>query len=359
MNHTVERMSLNLRYQTCRLRSSASEARLLASIAERGLEQPLSGVDTPEGRILLDGFKRFRCAAKLGIECVPYVSWGEEETQGIAHLMRAGRQQTLNILEEARFVSELVSLHGMSLADVAQLLSRSKAWVSARRGLLHEMSQTVQEILFRGEFPVYAYMTTLRPFMRMNGVGRLEIERFMQAVAGQKLSLREIQLLAHGYFRGPAALREAVDQGRWKWSLQQLQAVPEAPEACNPLERSLLRDLEQLLKLMGRVAVHCHDRRLETRAFYAQANLLVAGLLGRRDAFFHRLEEFYDRSGRTERHFSIAPEGNAPPPDQSPVAGQPQHGAMDHQAAGEDHAEPAKRQDADRPGVARAALSPV
>jgi len=340
MSPSVERTSLDLRYETCHLRNSVTEARLLASIAERGIEQPLAGADTPQGRILLDGFKRFRCAARLGIQYVPYVSWGEDEAQGIARLMTASKQQTLNILEQARFVTELLSLHGMSPADVAELLARSKAWVSGRHGLLHEMSPIVQEILFRGEFPVYAYMTTLRPFMRMKGVARIEIQRFVQAVAGQKLSLREIELLAQSYFRGPAALREAVNQGRWKWSLQQLQAVPEDPEACNELERALLRDLEQLLKSMGRVTARCQDGRLKTRAFYAQAHLLVASLLGWRESFFQKLEEFYDRSGHAQRHFSIAPEGNDSPPDQSPAPRHPQHGATDCQAAGKD---PAKR----------------
>jgi hypothetical protein len=62
------------------------------------------------------------------------------------------------------------------------------------------MSPAVQETLFRGAFPVYSYMVTLRPFMRMNGVGQKEIEQFVQAVAGGKLSVRELELLAHGYF---------------------------------------------------------------------------------------------------------------------------------------------------------------
>jgi hypothetical protein len=359
MPQTVERISLDLRYQTYRLRNSATEARLLASIADRGMEQPLAGVDTPHGRLLLDGFKRYRCAAKLGIECVPYVSWGEEEPQGIAQLMHGSPQQSLNILEQARFVTELLAQHGMSPADVAEFLARSKAWVSSRRNLLQEMSSTVQEILFRGDFPVYAYMTTLRPFMRMNGVGPLEVERFIQAVAGQKLSLREIELLAHGYFRGPVALRQALDQGRWKWSLQQMQAVPEDAEACNGRERSLLRDLQQLLKLIDRVTIGCHDPRLQSRAFHAQANLLAASLLGRREFFFQKLEEFYDRSGRAECHFSIAPEGNVAAGDQSPIADQPQRGTSDRQAAGEDLAGRAERQDADRPGVAGAVVPPV
>jgi len=297
MSETVERTSLDLRYQTHRLRNAAAEARLLASVAECGIQQPLKGVDTPQGRLLLDGFKRYRCAEKLNIECVPYVSLGEEETTGIASLMRVTEQKTLSILEQARFVVELLSMHDMSIADVAETVSRSKAWVSMRRSLLKEMPQAVQEILFRGVFPVYSYMVTLRPFMRMNGVGPKEIEQFVQATADQRLSVREIELLAHGYFRGPASLREAIDQGKWKWSLQQMQAVPEDPDACNDFERALLRDLEQLLKLIGRVVTRCDDSRLKTRAFHAQANLLVAGLLSRRESFFKKMEEFHDRSG--------------------------------------------------------------
>ena len=76
VNQSVERNSLDLRFQSHRLRNQATEARLLASIAEQGIQEPLSGVDTAEGRLLLDGFKRYRCAEKLGIECVPYVFAG-------------------------------------------------------------------------------------------------------------------------------------------------------------------------------------------------------------------------------------------------------------------------------------------
>jgi len=298
MSPTVERNSLDLRFQSYRLRNDAAEVRLLAAIAERGIEQPLAGVDTPQGRLLLDGFKRYRCAAKLCIECVPYVSLAAEETQGIAALVEARQQKTLSILEQARFVVELLTTHEMSVTDVAEMLSRSKAWVSVRRNLLSEMSPTVQETLFRGALPVYSYMVTLRPFMRMNGVGQQEIEQFVQAVAGGKLSVRELELLAHGYFRGTAALREAIDQGNWKWSLEQMQQVPEDPAGCSEFERSLLRELERLLQAMQNVTARCDSGRLQTRDFHAQANLLVASLLSRRESFFKKMEEFYDRSGQ-------------------------------------------------------------
>jgi hypothetical protein len=348
MSQSVERTSLDLRFQSYRLRNDAAEARLLASIAERGIEQPLAGVDTVQARLLLDGFRRYRCAAKLGIECVPYVSWGEEETHGIASLIGAtGKHKPPSILEQARFVVELLTTHQMSMAEVAEMLSRSKAWVSMRRSLLTQMSPAVQAILFRGEFPVYSYMVTLRPFMRMNGVDQKEIERFVQAVAGGKLSVREIELLAHGYFRGPASLREAIDQGRWKWSLEQMQAVPEDPEGCNDFERGLLRELERLLKAMQNVMTRCESPRLRSRDFYAQANLLLASLLGRRESFFKKMEEFYDRSGRAQCHLSVTSSRDVAAGDQPPPAHQPQCRAEDCQAAGKVRSPTAERQEAD------------
>ena len=344
MTESVERTSLDLRYQAYRLRNDAAEARLLASIAQRDIEQPLSGVDTPQGRLLLDGFKRYRCATKLGIECVPYVSLGEEESEGIASLVGATQRKPLTILEQARFVVELLSMHDMTIAEVAETLSRSKAWVSMRRGLLSEMSQAVQTILFRGEFPVYSYMVTLRPFMRINGVGQKEIERFIQALAGQRLSVREIELLAHAYFRGPVSLREAVDQGKWKWSLEQMQSVPEGDESCNQVERSFLRDLQRLLKSMGRVMTHCASPHLQNRAFYAQANLLVGGLLSRRESFFNKMEEFYDRSGHASCDLPVTPSRDVAAGDQPSAARQPQCRTGDCPRTGQVHAQGAEGQ---------------
>jgi hypothetical protein len=298
MSEIVELSSLDLRYEGHRLQDAAHEARLLASIAERGIEEPLEGVDTADGRFLLNGFKRCRCARKLGIGAVPYVSLGEEEATGILNLMRASTDRGLGILEQARFIIDLVTIHGMSVAEVAETLSRSKGWVCMRRHLLEEMSESIQQALFRGAFPVYSYMYTLRPFMRMNNDDRADIDRFIGAVAGRRLSVRDIELLAHAYFRGPAPLREAIEGGKLTWSLKQLKDIPEDREGCNPFERVLLRELRILQRAMQQVMVQCQDRRLRSRAFFAQANLLCSGLLSIWEPFGERIKEFYDRSGR-------------------------------------------------------------
>ena len=244
MREIVELSSLDLRYEGHRLRDDAREARLLASIAERGIEEPLARRGYCPRPLAVGRFQTLPLVPRSwGSAACPYVSLGEEEATGILNLMRASTDKGLGILEQARFVVDLVTIHGMSMAEVAETLSRSKGWVSMRRSLLEEMSPAIQETLFRGAFPVYSYMYTLRPFMRMNGDSRQEIERFVRAVAGQRLSVRDIELLAHAYFRGPASLREAIEGGKLGWSLDQLKGVPEDREGCNEFERGLLRDL--------------------------------------------------------------------------------------------------------------------
>ncbi len=299
MPNNVELNSLDLQYEDYRLRDGVGEARLLSSISQRGIQEPLEGVDTPGGRLLLNGFKRFRCAKKLHIGTVPYTSLGAEEATGILQLMRVPKDKGLGVLEQAKFVVDLLTIHGMDLADVAETLGRSKGWVSMRSTLLKQISDEVQNLLFAGKFPVYCYMYSLKPFRRMNGVTQPEIERFIQAVAGKRLSVRDIELLAQCYFRGPNSLREAIDQGKLNWSLEQMKNVPEDLEGCNDFERVLLKDLQAIQKLMPRITAKCHHEHLQSRAFFAQANLLLGSLLTKLPSFGERMKEFHDRSGHS------------------------------------------------------------
>jgi predicted transcriptional regulator len=298
MVENVELASIDLRYETYRIRNKRDEARLFDSIAQRGIEKPLEGVDTAQGRFLLNGFKRFRCAKKLLVDCVPYVSMGQDEVLGIVDLLRSSNDRTLVILEQARFIDDLLSTHHMSLAEVAERLSRSKSWVSMRQGILKEMTKTVQQQLLDGTFPVYSYMYTLRPFMRMNKVSKEEIDQFVQATSGKNWSVREIDRLARGYFQGPSSLREAIDQGKVGFALDQMNQVPENQEGCSSFERTMLSDLEIAQKYMDRVMAKSLDKRLRARAFHAQANLLTAGLLSKAPAFLKILREFHDRTGQ-------------------------------------------------------------
>src|SRR6516225_1743941 len=140
MAQEIELAELDVRYESYRMKNPAVEKRLLASILQRGIEQALEGVACGESKILLNGFKRRRCALRLGLHSVPYVSLGEDEGGGIVHLLRVSNQSALSLLEQARFIDQLRRLENMSVADIAEQLSRSKSWVSMRLGLLEEMT---------------------------------------------------------------------------------------------------------------------------------------------------------------------------------------------------------------------------
>jgi hypothetical protein len=185
----VEVAQLDLRYEDCRLKSPAAEDRLLGSIAQAGIQEPLQGVEANDVRILLNGFKRLRCARKLHLATVPFVALAADETAGIVCLLRAANDHALSLLEQARFLDELKGTGGLSVAEIAQQVGRSPAWVSLRLGALAELSPMVRAALFEGAFPVYSYLYTLRPFRRLNGAAA--VDEFVAALRGKKLSARQ------------------------------------------------------------------------------------------------------------------------------------------------------------------------
>lgn len=298
MARQVELLALDLRYENYRMRNPGLEARVLASIAERGIEEPLEGVDTKEGSLLLNGFKRYRCARKLRMGMVPYLSLGADEALGIMGLLRTANNRTLSILEQARFIDDLKMLYRMSVAEIAQELSRSKAWVSMRLGLIGEMSDPVREKLFSGAFPVYSYMYTIRQFMRMNGVTQEDIGEFVAAVSGKKLSVRQIEQLAYGYFRGPESFREEIRKGHIALPLKMMKQVPEDQQGCSDFERGFLRDLEVLQQYLQRVMGKSESPQLKAQSFFALAHLLTAGILSKQNALCESMSKLHDRSGQ-------------------------------------------------------------
>ena len=275
---------------------------LLSSISEHGIRDSLQGVDTDKVRILLDGFKRYRCAKRLGIGIVPYFSLGADEASGIIELLRLSNTRSLSILEQAKLIDELMTTHNMSNWEIARNLEKSKSWVSVRSGIIGEMSECVRNKIFSGKFPVYSYMYTLRQFMRINCVTKKDVDEFVNLVSGKHLSIRDIELLAHGFFKGPAEFRQQIKSGNISWGLSRLKELSANTTTCTELERRMLKDLEITQKYMQRVTYRSKDTRFKTNSFYSQANLLSGGIVRQMEGFSRAIREFHDRSGQTQSH---------------------------------------------------------
>ncbi len=305
MYQQIEIASLDLRYESCRMKSPGAERQLLASIVAHGIRDPLRGVETAAGsRILLDGFKRYRCAKKLNMGMVAYHSLGSDEALVIIKILRISNAKGLSILEQARFIDELKSVHTMSVSEIAGLLERSNGWVGMRVGIIGQMSPCVMDKIFSGQFPVYAYMYTLRRFIRMNGINKKEVDEFVSCVCGKGLSIRDIEILANGYFKGGEDIRQQIKNGNIAWGLNRLKQTSAPTTGCSQVERKMLTDLEVLQRYMQRVINKSQYDRFKSATFFAQANLLAAGILRQMDIFAKSIKEFHDKSGQASSDLS-------------------------------------------------------
>jgi len=295
----VEISSFDLRYEHCRLKSKVTERSLLSSILDHGIRDPLRGVETKDGcRILLDGFKRYRCAKKLSIGIVPYHCLGEDEAFGIITLLRIANAKSLSILEQARLIDELNTIHKMSVSQIAGLLEKSKGWVGMRVGIIGQMSPAIMDKVFSGQFPVYSYMYSIRSFIRMNGISKQDVDEFVRSVAGKGLSIRDIEILANGYFRGGEDIRQQIRNGNITWGLACLKQISVRTD-CTQVEQRMLKDLEIMQKYMQRVINKSKDDRYKTASFNAQANLLTGGILRQMKLFSRSIKDLHDKSGQT------------------------------------------------------------
>ncbi len=296
MVEMIEIMNLDLRYEEFRVKSKKIEQELLASIIEIDIQEPLKGINLDDGsKILLDGFKRYRCAKKLNIGTAPYTSFGSDEPLGIIKLIRASTQRPLTILEQAKMIDELQNVHDMLHRDIADLLQKSTAWVSMRAGIIREMSTYVAKRIFNGDFPVYSYMYTLRKFIRMNSISEGQIDDFVKSVAGKGVSIRDIELLAEGFFKGPTDLQEQIKTGNITWGLSQLKKSETKEAECSGTEQQMLKNLELVQRYMQKITYGARDDRLDSATFQVQASLLVQGIIDSTDTFTTAVRELYDR----------------------------------------------------------------
>ena len=302
MAELIELAELDLRYQGCSLVNPGREKHLLTSILEKGITDPLLGIDGSDGKILLDGFKRQRCAKKLGIAIVPWRCLGADTIEAIAALVRLWQARRPGLLEQAAWIDQLKGSFGMSGVQVAALLEKSPAWVSLRSGILASMSDKVRDTIFKGQFPAWSYIHTLRKFTRVNRDCDQHVERFVESVSGKGLGVRDIGILAQGYFNGSEQFRHQIEQGNLMWCLDSLkQPAAGVPDGTKRQAR-MLANLERIGQCMQRFVTDCGACERASGAFWAQANLLSGNILTMMEPFSKQIRRLHDRSGQAHSH---------------------------------------------------------
>jgi ParB family chromosome partitioning protein len=104
-------------------------AELASSIATHGLLQPVVVRRVAEGFELLAGERRFRAAQIAGLDRLPALVKEVQDPLEIA-LIENLQREDLSPLEEAQALAALIERHGYSHRTVAEILGKSRPYVS-------------------------------------------------------------------------------------------------------------------------------------------------------------------------------------------------------------------------------------
>ncbi len=122
---------------------------LAVSIKARGLLQPIVVRRARDAFELLAGERRFRAAQLAGLDRLPALIRDADDPLEIA-LIENLQREDLTPLEEAEALAGLIERHGYSHQEVADLLGKSRPYVSNTLALLRLPEQVKGELHQRG-----------------------------------------------------------------------------------------------------------------------------------------------------------------------------------------------------------------
>ena len=163
---------------------------LAASIAERGVIQPIIVTTKGQGRYqLVAGERRWRAAQRARLHTIPAIvrDLDQREIMALA-LIENLQREDLNPLEEARAYQKLSEDEGMTQAEIAKLVDKSRSHVANFQRLL-ALPDDVLDMLADGRLS----MGHARPL-----IGNEEASELANRAVNDNLSVREVEKLARG-----------------------------------------------------------------------------------------------------------------------------------------------------------------
>jgi ParB family transcriptional regulator, chromosome partitioning protein len=163
---------------------------LAASIAARGMIQPVIVRPLAEGRYqLVAGERRWRAAQRAQVHEIPALirNLTDRDVTALA-LIENLQREDLNPVEEARAYHRLAEQEGLTQADIAKLVDKSRSHVANLQRLL-ALPAGVLDHLEAGRLDM-GHARAL--------IGHRDAEALANRAVEQKLSVREVEKLARG-----------------------------------------------------------------------------------------------------------------------------------------------------------------
>jgi ParB family chromosome partitioning protein len=174
---------------------------LAASIAQRGVIQPIVVRLMDDGRYqLVAGERRWRAAQRAHLHEIPALvrELTERDVMALA-LIENLQREDLNPIEEARAYSRLAESEGLTQAEIARMVDKSRSHVANLQRLL-ALPEPVIEMVERGALSM-GHARAL--------IGSEQAENIAEAAVSQQMSVRDVEKLVRRKSRGDTIPRKA------------------------------------------------------------------------------------------------------------------------------------------------------
>ncbi len=172
---------------------------LAESIKEYGLIQPIVVVEEIDGYILVAGERRWRASRLAKLDTIRSVitSLSEEKMRQHALIENIQRDE-LNIIDLAQAYNELLKIHGTTHDELSSIVHKSRVHITNTMRLL-QLSQHTQNTLMEGKISAGHAKVLV-------GLNEKEQQLIVNSIIGQKLSVREVELMVKSMKNQPKSV---------------------------------------------------------------------------------------------------------------------------------------------------------
>ncbi|HXW59986.1 MAG TPA: ParB/RepB/Spo0J family partition protein, partial [Myxococcota bacterium] len=164
---TIEHHCLQMKYAHLRTLNRQSLEKLMISMERHGQLKPV--VVVPEAInqwVLIDGYHRVQALKLLGKDTIEAEVWDCDVTEALIMMLKNRSHRPFGILEEALFLHELYSQHGLSQEDLATRTGRDQSWISRRLSLVAHLPESIRLALSQGSVSLWVCVRVLAPMAR-------------------------------------------------------------------------------------------------------------------------------------------------------------------------------------------------
>ena len=245
----LELEQLDRRYETLRIVEAGRLARLEASVAQLGQQSPVLVVAEGDRYVLVDGYQRVAVLERLGRDLVDVAVLPMEEVGALLEVWRLEAMRRRSALEDGWLLAQLIERHGLSQAQIAVRMQRSKSWVSGRLSLIRVLPESVQDAVRTGVVPPQGAARFLVPMTR---VSSKQCQHLVEALGSSPISVRELERVYLAWRAGDDEQRERIVRQPWLL-LKAEDAITDLDEVDAVEPDTLVRQLEVLLGIVRRL----------------------------------------------------------------------------------------------------------